>query len=114
MEIHESRLGEFYRSLRDLHLKVDSLIAEIGPGIPPPDQRGGRETLRDRLHRTESDVQAARLLGESLLSGLSDVKTIAVRSGGVSEEMLFEAGAAYVFASVKDLFDNYTTSPLQD
>ena len=44
----------------------------------------------------------------------SDVKTIAVRSGGVSEEMLFEAGAAYVFASVKDLFDNYTTSPLQD
>jgi phosphoglycolate phosphatase-like HAD superfamily hydrolase len=45
---------------------------------------------------------------------LSDVRTIAVRSGGFSEETLAGAGAAYVFASVKELFDRYDSSPLQE
>lgn len=43
----------------------------------------------------------------------SDIKTIALRSGGFSEEVLAGAGAPYVYASVKDLFDNFGTSPLQ-
>jgi membrane protein len=42
------------------------------------------------------------------------VKNLALRSGGFSEETLAGAGAAYVFPSVKDLFDHYDSSPLQD
>jgi membrane protein len=44
----------------------------------------------------------------------SEVKTIAVRSGGFPGEILAEAGAPYIYASVKELFDNFDTSPLQD
>jgi len=43
----------------------------------------------------------------------SDVKTIALRSGGFSEEVLAGAGAPYIYASVKDLYENFATSPLQ-
>lgn len=43
----------------------------------------------------------------------SDVKTIALRSGGYSEEVLVGAGAFFVYASVKALFDAFDTSPLQ-
>lgn len=44
----------------------------------------------------------------------SDVKTIALRSGGFSEEVLGAAGAPWIYASVKALFDTFDTSPLQD
>jgi phosphoglycolate phosphatase-like HAD superfamily hydrolase len=44
----------------------------------------------------------------------SDIKTIGVRSGGFSGESLAEAGAPYIYASVKELFDNFDRSPLQD
>jgi membrane protein len=44
----------------------------------------------------------------------SGVKTIAVRSGGFSGETLAEAGAPYIYASVKDLFDHFDSSPLHD
>jgi HAD superfamily hydrolase (TIGR01509 family) len=44
----------------------------------------------------------------------SDVKTIGLRSGGFSEEVLADAGAPYVYASVKALFDTFDASPLQD
>jgi phosphoglycolate phosphatase-like HAD superfamily hydrolase len=44
----------------------------------------------------------------------SDVKTIALRSGGFSEEILADAGAPYIYASVKELFDQFDSSPLQD
>ena len=42
----------------------------------------------------------------------SNIKTIAVRSGGFSEEVLAGAGASHVYGSVKDLFDNFSGSPL--
>ena len=42
----------------------------------------------------------------------SDIKTIGLRSGGFSEEVLGNAGAPCVYASVKDLFENFETSPL--
>jgi phosphoglycolate phosphatase-like HAD superfamily hydrolase len=44
----------------------------------------------------------------------SEIKTIAVRSGGFSGETLAEAGAPYIYASVKELFDKFDGSPLQD
>ena len=44
----------------------------------------------------------------------SAIRTVALRSGGTSEEILADAGAAYVFASVKELFDHYDASPLND
>lgn len=44
----------------------------------------------------------------------SDIKTIALRSGGASEEQLAEVGAAYIYASVKELFESYDKSPLKD
>jgi len=44
----------------------------------------------------------------------SDIKTIALRSGGFSGESLAEAGAPYVYASVKELFDDFDRSPLRD
>lgn len=43
----------------------------------------------------------------------SDIKTIAVRSGGASTETLAGAGAAFVYASVKELYDQFASSPLQ-
>lgn len=42
----------------------------------------------------------------------SEVKTIALRSGGFSEEVLGDAGAPSIYGSVKDLFDHFETSPL--
>ena len=44
----------------------------------------------------------------------SDIKTIGLRSGGFSEEALGDAGAPFIYASVKDLFDHFDTSPLKD
>ena len=44
----------------------------------------------------------------------SDIKTIALRSGGFSGDTLAEAGAPYIYASVKELFDNFDGSPLRD
>jgi phosphoglycolate phosphatase-like HAD superfamily hydrolase len=42
----------------------------------------------------------------------SDIRTIGLRSGGFSEEVLSGAGASYIYGSVKDLFENFDTSPL--
>lgn len=44
----------------------------------------------------------------------SQIKTIALRSGGFSGQTLAEAGALHIYASVKELFDNFDRSPLQD
>lgn len=49
------------------------------------------------------DVQSARR---------SQIRTIALRSGGASEEELGNAGAAFVYASVKALVDDFDGSPL--
>jgi HAD superfamily hydrolase (TIGR01509 family) len=46
-------------------------------------------------------------------ASLSGVKTIALRSGGFSEEALAGAGAAYIYASVEKLFVDFDTTPLQ-
>jgi membrane protein len=43
----------------------------------------------------------------------SDIKTIGLRSGGCSAETLAGAGAPYIYASVKELFENFATSPFQ-
>jgi membrane protein len=42
----------------------------------------------------------------------SNVKTIALRSGGFSGRTLAEAGAVAIYASVKELFDRFQSSPL--
>jgi len=44
----------------------------------------------------------------------SDIRTIAVRSGGFSTETLAAAGAAYIYASVQELLDTFDSSPLRD
>jgi HAD superfamily hydrolase (TIGR01509 family) len=44
----------------------------------------------------------------------SGIKTIGLRSGGFSEEVLGDAGAPYIYASVQDLFDNFDNSPLRN
>lgn len=44
----------------------------------------------------------------------SGIKTIALRSGGFSSETLAGAGAPYIYASVKELFETFDRSPLQD
>jgi membrane protein len=43
----------------------------------------------------------------------SNIKTIGVRSGGFSGQILAEAGAPYIYASIKELFDTFDTSPLR-
>lgn len=43
----------------------------------------------------------------------SDIKTIGVRSGGCSTETLAAAGAAFIYASVKELFDTFDSSALR-
>ena len=42
----------------------------------------------------------------------SNIRTIALRSGGFSQEALADAGAAWVYASVKELFEAFEASPL--
>jgi membrane protein len=44
----------------------------------------------------------------------SNIRTIALRSGGFSSEVLAGAGAVQIYASVKELFDRFDTSPFQD
>jgi membrane protein len=44
----------------------------------------------------------------------SNIRTIALRSGGFSSEALGAAGAIHIYASVKDLFENFAQSPLRD
>jgi membrane protein len=43
----------------------------------------------------------------------SEIKTIALRSGGFSGQALAEAGASHIYASVKELFEAFDRSPLQ-
>lgn len=45
--------------------QVQDVMAELG-GVPQRDYRGNRETVRDRLHRIESDGQAAKAVREAL------------------------------------------------
>ena len=54
---------------------------------------------------TPYDVEAA------LRSG---IRTIGVRSGGFSTETLSGAGAPWVYASVKELAENFAASPLAE
>lgn len=42
----------------------------------------------------------------------SQIKTIALRSGGASEEELGDAGAAFIYPSVKALLNDFDCSPL--
>jgi beta-phosphoglucomutase-like phosphatase (HAD superfamily) len=42
----------------------------------------------------------------------SNIKTIALRSGGFSEEALGDAGAEHIYGSVKELFENFDASLL--
>ena len=42
----------------------------------------------------------------------SGIRTIALRSGGFSGQILAEAGAPFIYASVKALFAEFDTSPL--
>jgi HAD superfamily hydrolase (TIGR01509 family) len=42
----------------------------------------------------------------------SKIKTIGLRSGGFSKEVLTDAGAPWVFASVRELFERFRSSPL--
>jgi phosphoglycolate phosphatase-like HAD superfamily hydrolase len=42
----------------------------------------------------------------------SNIKTIGLRSGGFSEETLSGASAITIYASVKELFESFATSPL--
>jgi phosphoglycolate phosphatase-like HAD superfamily hydrolase len=44
----------------------------------------------------------------------SDIRTIALRSGGWSDEALARAKASFVYASVKELFDQFNSSPLAE
>ena len=53
---------------------------------------------------TPYDVQSA---------SQSAVRTIALRSGGFSEEALAGAGAAYIYTSVEELYNDFDNSPLQ-
>lgn len=42
----------------------------------------------------------------------SDIKTIAVRSGGFSQEILFEAGAYSIYAGVTEIYQSFDRTPL--
>jgi membrane protein len=44
----------------------------------------------------------------------SQIRTVALRSGGFSEEALTLAGATHVYGSVKEIFDNFRASPLNN
>jgi HAD superfamily hydrolase (TIGR01509 family) len=73
-----------------------SALAQVFPMSPS-------ETLA--IGDTPYDVESALRAG---------IKTLALRSGGFSDEVLADAGAPYVYASVKELFDNFEISPLRD
>mgnify|MGYP003576127378 CR=1 FL=1 len=70
-EMHEIRA-----SLANLHEKMDTLIAEIGPGLPPRDQRDNRPTIRSRLHMVEHDRDAIETLANALAKQLTAVSEV--------------------------------------
>lgn len=76
MAIPDYEMHEIRRSLAELHTKMDDLLAEIGPGIPPRDQRGNRPTVRGRLHEVEHDRDAIEALAATLARQLGDVAVI--------------------------------------
>jgi len=76
-------------SLIHLHAKVDSIMAEIGPGIPPATDRGKRESIRDRLHNVENDSRTIKLLAEGLMASLKDL-------GGIVTDLKREKDEAQI------------------
>jgi len=55
----EVALTEVRTDIKYMNGTVADLVAEIG-SVPPSNARGGRSTLRDRLHVIENDNAAAK------------------------------------------------------
>ena len=97
-------MHEIRSSLISLHEKIDTLVAEIGPGIPPRDQRGNRPTLRSRIHKVEHDRDAIETLAQALAKQLYAVAEVVAElkqerdESRIAERALSAAEAAQAHA----------------
>ena len=104
---------EHYLELLDAKALVDAWTtsADVEETKPQPDlvhaaleKVGGRPEDAMLIGDTVWDVEAAHRAG---------VETLAVRTGGFSEQELSEAGARQIFTSVEELRQSLVETPLQ-
>ena len=104
---------EHYLELLDAKAVVDAWTtsADVEETKPQPDlvhaaleKVGGRPEDAMLIGDTVWDVEAAHRAG---------VETLAVRTGGFSEQELSEAGARQIFTSVEELRQSLVETPLQ-
>ena len=55
----EDQIGVLERAVR-------RIVAELGPGLPEPDERTDRSSVRHRLHELENDKHAERIARSAL------------------------------------------------
>lgn len=58
--------GRLEDKVDQINGKVGKLEAEIGPALPNPAERKGRETLQQRMHKVEQDRAAIEHLASTL------------------------------------------------
>lgn len=86
LDAFEQKLDIVGADVKVINGNVARIKAEIGPGIPDPDERGDRPTMRARLHKLENNEEAVTLLA----SGLTDQLT---KTAAVVEELKEERDA---------------------
>lgn len=72
----DEHLHRIERKLEEINRNVAKVKAEIGPGLPDPDERDGRPTVRDRLHHLEDDRRVIEMLADQLGKQLSETTTV--------------------------------------
>ncbi len=68
--------GDINARLDTMNGTVAKIKAEIGPGLPEPDERGDRPTIRDRLHYLAGDRHAIEQLTETLMEQLATTASV--------------------------------------
>ncbi len=82
----EDRIGVLDRA-------VHRVAAELGPGLPEPDEREGRNNVRTRLHILENDKHAERI-AQAAMTKARQAKAREWTNGQKAGLFLFAAVAA--------------------
>ncbi len=97
----EQRFSDLDQSQNETHGKLDLLNgavakvkAELGPGLPDPEERGNRPTIRDRLHAVEHDREVIEGLASALTEQLKGVTGVVRDLQTESEKARLEREAA--------------------
>lgn len=69
----DTRLDSLDTKMERMNGNVARVVAEIGPGLPEPNERGNRMTMRERMHKVEADSAAIQALGQTLGAQLETI-----------------------------------------